>query len=134
MASINDICKKTVDDSEHSLALGIVDLSSGLLLAVHHTTPYFTQSYLDAVAAAAVDMFRGQAISAVEAQYSESENGATNTLQEAQLSTIKTYHFMSVIPEKQNTLVILITNKNIELKAGWAILHAVTQELTPLCP
>ncbi len=35
-------------------------------MGVHHTIPYFTQSYLDAVAAAAVEMMRGKTVKRVE--------------------------------------------------------------------
>lgn len=134
MASLNEICQHTVENTEHALAVAIVDLSTGLLLGLHHTIPYFTQSFLDTVAAAAVDMFRGQAMMAVEAQYAESVSGATNSLQEVQMSTPETYHFMSVVPEKDNALAVLITSKNISLKSGWAGLHATLPLLTPLCP
>lgn len=134
MTSLNEICKSAVENNEHALAVGIIDLSTGLLLGIYHTIPYFTQSYLDAVAAAAVDMFRGQAMQAVEAQYAESHDGATNCLQAASMSTPKTYHFMAIIPEKKNALAVLITNKVISLKSGWADLHATIPALAPLCP
>lgn len=134
MASINELCKIAVEEIEHALAVGIVDLSSGLLLGVHHTIPYFTPHFLDAVAAAAVDMFRGQSISAVEAQYSESQDGSTNTLQEAYLGTTKTYHFMSIVPGKKNALAILITNKKVSLDEAWHSLRVITPEFAPSCP
>lgn len=134
MATLNKLCQQSVETIEHALAVGVVDLSSGLLLGIHHTIPYFSQSFLDVIAAAAVDMFRGQAMSAVEVEYAESLNGLTNRLHEAQLSTPQTYHFMSVIPEKQDALAILITSKNISLKSGWASLHSTIPVLAPLCP
>jgi hypothetical protein len=64
--SINQICTEIVNDVDSALGCAVVDLNSGLLLGVSHNVPYFTQSYLDAVAAAAVDMFRGRTVSAVE--------------------------------------------------------------------
>lgn len=134
MSSINETCEIIVNRIEHALALGIVDLSSGLLLGVHHKIPYFTQSYLDAVAAAAVDMFRGQAISAVSEHYAELNNGEINSLREAQMTTSQTQHFMSVLPAKENALVVLITNKNIDLKSAWTGLHSSFAELSPFCP
>jgi type IV secretory pathway VirB6-like protein len=134
MASLNEICRHTVDNTEHALAVAIIDLSTGLLLGVHHTIPYFSQSLLDTVAAAAVNMFRGQAMMAVAAQYAESHGGAANSLQQVQMSTANTHHFMSVVPEKNNALAVLITNKNISIKSGWAGLHATLPLLTPVCP
>ena len=63
---INDICAEIVRNVDAALGCAVVDLNSGLLLGVSHNVPYFTQSYLDAVAAAAVDMFRGRTVSTVE--------------------------------------------------------------------
>ena len=53
MATINDVMRELVDSIDGGLACSVVDLESGLMLGAHHTVPYFTQSYIDAVAAAA---------------------------------------------------------------------------------
>ena len=53
MASLDQLTKQITDDVDGALACAVVDLNSGLLLSVCHNVPYFTQSYLDAVAAAA---------------------------------------------------------------------------------
>lgn len=135
MANINDICKTIVDNVDDAMAAGVVDLSTGLLLGVHHNVPYFTQSYLDAVAAAAVDMFRGRGVSGVEKRLSESRGEEVkNTMEEIQMTTPKTYHFMQVIPGKPNALAVLITGKNTNLGMGWAGLRAAINDLSPLCP
>ncbi|MEZ5671499.1 MAG: hypothetical protein R3E08_03620 [Thiotrichaceae bacterium] len=49
-----------------ALGCAVVDLNSGLLLGVSHNVPYFTQSYLDAVAADGSRYVRGRTIGAVE--------------------------------------------------------------------
>ncbi|VAW97795.1 hypothetical protein MNBD_GAMMA21-507 [hydrothermal vent metagenome] len=135
MASINDVCKNVVDSVDDAFAAGVVDLNTGLLLGVHHNVPYFTQSYLDAVAAAAVDMFRGKGISNVEKRLSQTRGEEVkDTLQEMQMTTPKTYHFMSVIPGKPNALAVLITGKNVNLGMGWSGLRSAITELEPLCP
>lgn len=64
--NINEVLKGLVDDVDGGLACSVVDLESGLMLGAYHTVPYFTQSYIDAVAAAAVDMFRGKTVTTVE--------------------------------------------------------------------
>ena len=135
MSSINEVCKGIVDNVDDAMAAGVVDLSSGLLLGVHHNVPYFTQSYLDAVAAAAVDMFRGRGITGVEKRLSESRGQEVkNTMEEIQMTTPKTLHFMSVIPGKPNALAVLITGKKTNLGMGWAGLRSAISDLTPLCP
>lgn len=135
MATINEVCKSIVDSVDDAFAAGVVDLSTGLLLGVHHNVPYFTQSYLDAVAAAAVDMFRGKGISNVEKRLSQTRGmEVKDTLQEMQMTTPKTYHFMSVIPGKPNALAVLITGKNANLGMGWSGLRGAINDLAPMCP
>ncbi|MEK6237355.1 MAG: hypothetical protein N2C14_21805, partial [Planctomycetales bacterium] len=62
----SEVCQAVVNDVGDAVACGVVDLHTGMLMGVHHSVPYFTQSYLDAVAAAAVDMFRGRNVRRIE--------------------------------------------------------------------
>ncbi len=133
--SINDICSTIVKEVDSALGCAVVDLNSGLLLGVSHNVPYFTQSYLDAVAAAAVDMFRGRTISAVEDMISNMRGSPRkNFLKEVQMTTDHTFHFMMIIPEKPDCLVVLITNRKANLGMGWASLRRSLPKLVPLCP
>lgn len=135
MAKINDVCKNVVDNVEDALGTAVVDLNTGLLLGVYHNVPYFTQSYLDAVAAAAVEMFRGKGISNVEKRLSQNRGETvSNSILEVQMTTPKTYHFMSIIPGKESALAILITGKSANLGMGWSGLRGALNDLAPLCP
>lgn len=135
MATINDVCKDIVSSVDDAFAAGVVDLNTGLLLGVYHNIPYFTQSYLDAVAAAAVDMFRGKGVSNVEKRLSQTRGEeVTNSLKEMQMTTDKTFHFMSVIPGKPNALAVLITGKKVNLGMGWSGLRSAMSDLAPMCP
>lgn len=135
MASINDICADIVRNVDSALGCAVVDLSSGLLLGVSHNVPYFTQSYLDAVAAAAVDMLRGRTVSAVEDMIGNMRGTSDRHLiEEIQMSTSGTYHFMAVIKDKPNALVVLITSKKANLGMGWSHLRQALPKLAPLCP
>ena len=135
MADLNDICKDMVQDVTDALGAAVVDLSSGLLLAAHHNVPYFTQSYLDAVAAAAVDMFRGKTISNVEKLLSN-QRGTTvaNSIKEVQMTTDHTFHFMSIVTGKENCLIVLITGRKANLGMGWSAIRGALPAVAPLCP
>lgn len=133
--NINDICTDIIQGVDSALGCAVVDLNSGLLLGVSHNVPYFTQSYLDAVAAAAVDMFRGRTITAVEDMISNMRgNAKKHLIKEVQMTTDNTYHFMTLIPEKPDALVVLITSKKANLGMGWASLRRTLPQLAPLCP
>jgi hypothetical protein len=51
-----------------------------------------------------------------------------------QMTTKGTYHFMAVIPEKPNALVVLVTTKKANLGMGWASVRKALPQLEPLCP
>lgn len=135
MADLNHICQTVLRDVNESLGIAVVDLQSGMLLAVAHNVPYFTHSYLEAVAAAAVDMFRGKTITTVE-KLLTAQRGKTvqHMVKEVQLSTDHTYHFMSIVQGKPNALLLLVTTRKVKLDAGWAAVHAAMPSLAPHCP
>ncbi len=135
MASLDDITKEIVTSVDGALGCAVVDLGSGLLLSVSHNVPYFTQTYLEAVAAAAVDMFRGRNVQAVESLLSN-QRGITieKTIHEMQMTTANTFHFMTLVPEKPDSLVVLITSKKTNLGMGWASVRKNLPAITPLVP
>ncbi|MGF2736435.1 hypothetical protein [Marinobacter sp. DUT-1] len=135
MSNLNEICQNMVHEVGDALGAAVVDLESGLLLTVAHNVPYFTQSYLDAVAAAAVDMFRGKTVNTVEKLIASQRGTEVNRLvKEVQMTTEKTYHFMSIVPGKPNALMVLITGKKANLGMGWAALRGALPKVSPLCP
>lgn len=135
MANLNDICKEIMDDVDEALASAVVDLESGLLLGVSHNVPYFTQTYLDGVAAASVDMFRGKSVRNVEKLIGSMRGEEPQPMiKEMQFVTDKTYHFMIIVPGKPNAMAILVTSKRANLGMGWASLKSKLPEIAPGCP
>ena len=135
MSDLNTVCETLVNEVTDALGAAVVDLNSGLLLSVAHNIPYFTQSYLDAVAAAAVDMFRGKTVSTVEKLIASQRGTEMKQLvQEVQMTTEKTYHFMAIVPGKPHALMVLITGKKANLGMGWASLRNALPEVAPHCP
>jgi hypothetical protein len=135
MAKLDDITRGVVSDVDGALGCAVIDLTSGLLLSVSHNIPYFTQSYLEAVAAATVELFRGKNIKSVEAMLS-SQRGSPieKMIQEIQMTTENTFHFMSIIKEKPDAVVALICNKKTNLGMGWSVLRKSLSSIAPLIP
>lgn len=135
MSKLDDLLQSVVKDVDGALGCAVVDLESGLLLGVAHNVPYFTSSYLEAVAAAAVDMLRGKNVRAVESLLSN-QRGTTveKTITEVQMTTDHTLHFMAIVPEKPDSLVVLITNRKTNLGMGWAAVRKSMVAIAPLCP
>jgi hypothetical protein len=135
MANLDQITREVVTSVDGALGCAVVDLSSGLLLSVSHNVPYFTQTYLEAVAAAAVDMFRGKNVQAVESLLSNQRGKPVeNSVMEMQMTTPATLHFMAICPDKPNGLVVLITSKKTNQGMGWAQLRKSLTQISPLVP
>jgi len=127
--------ERLVIDTDGGLAAAVVDLDSALLLAAYHNVPYFTQSYIDAVGVAAVDMFRGKTITAVETMMAAQRGEELQYhVKEIQMTTDGTYHFMAVIPDKPNYLLIFVTRTTTNLGVGWMATRDALKEMAPLCP
>lgn len=128
--SIKQICQSVYAEVQGTIAVAVVDLSTGLLLEVYHEVPHFDQSYLDAVSAAAVDMFRGKTVTTVETMLSEQrKKPASHSIKEIQMTTDGTFHFMSIVPNRPDALAILITSHRTSLGMGWAALRRKLPEI-----
>lgn len=135
MSKLDDLLQEVLADVDGALGCAVVDLESGLLLGVAHSVPYFTSSYLEAVAAAAVDMLRGKNVRAVESLLSN-QRGKTveHMIKEIQMTTDNTLHFMAIVPAKPNALIVLITNRKTNLGMGWSSVRKAMVTIAPLCP
>lgn len=133
--TLNDALKSLVDDVDGALACSIVDLNSGLMLGEYHDVPYFSNEYIDAVAASSVDMFRGKTVKTVEKLLSaERGKEVVNSIKEVQVSTDGTYHFMAIVNGKPDVLIVLVTSRAANLGMGWTSLRRANTLIAPLCP
>jgi hypothetical protein len=132
--NINEICTDIIADVNFALGCAVIDLNSGLLVGIAHKAPYFSPSNLDAAAVAAVEMFRGRTVMVVEQMISRMRGKEEYLMiEEIQMTTKNTYHFMAVIAEKPNNMVVLITTKQINLGMGWSALRSALPKLAPFC-
>jgi hypothetical protein len=96
--------------------------------------PYFTQAYLDAVAAAAVEMFRGKNVRRVEELLSTQRGTAVkDSFEEIFISSPKVYHFMATIKDKES-VVVMITKKTVNQGMGWASLRTNLNSIKSTLP
>lgn len=103
-------------------------------MAVHHTVPYFTQDYLDAVAAASVDMFRGRLVSRIEQLLSKQRGSEIKgTFQEMFINSTNVFHFMKVVEGKE-AVVIMVTKKTTNQGMGWSSLKLALPDIKALLP
>jgi hypothetical protein len=125
--------KSVIGEVDGALGCAVADMRSGALLGVAHHVPYFTQEYLEAVAAAAVQMFRGDTVRHVEDLISAKRGRPSERLiEELQMTTRHTIHFMMVLPNHPEAVVVLITNRETSLGMGWAATRRSTLEIEPI--
>ena len=135
MPNLNDICADMIGSVDYAFAAAVIDQETGLLLGVAQNTSHITQTFLDAVAASAVEMFRGKAIATAEKMIADLRGETPRRLvQEIQMTTESTLHFMCVVPDKPNVLAILVAGKKINLGMGWASLRSRLKEIAQFCP
>ena len=131
--TVADVCRKVVDNMNDGLACAIVDVNTGMLLGIHHLVPHFTTDYLDAVAAAAVEMFSGRTVKRIEQLLSSmSSVPVQESFEEIFTSSRRVFHFMKLIRDKQ-VIIILVTRKSVSQGMGWASLrNSVADFITAL--
>ena len=135
MPNLTSVLEAYLKDTKQALGVAVVDMHSGLLIGVAHNVPYFTETHLEAVAAAAVDIFRGKTVSAVEKMLT----GLRGTLvrdmiKEAQITTDSTCHFMTTSPAKPGVLAVLITSRAADVMTAWAAVRSMLSAAAPFCP
>lgn len=124
------ICEETVHDVPEGLACAVVDVNTGMILGIHHTIPWFTSEYIDAIAAATVDQFRGRNVRRVEDLLSKARGRtARDTFEEIFIRTAQTFHFMKLLRE-QGLIVLLITRTSTNQGMGWAGLRNAVTKIT----
>jgi hypothetical protein len=133
--TLKSICEQVYADVDGAIAVAIVDLSSGMSLEVYHRVPYFNQDYIDLVSAAAVDMFRGKNVALVEEKLANQRNRPlAQSIQEVQMTTTGTLHFMVVLPEKPDILALLVTTRKASVGMGWSTLRKSVPDITAALP
>ncbi len=131
--TLDDTMRAVVDALDGALGCAVIDVRNGELLGVAHNVDYFNQTYLDAVAAASVQMFRGTTVTYVERLISERRGvSPEHMIEEVQMTTGRTYHFMMTLPNHPEAVLILITNRKANVGISWAALRRTVLEVEPI--
>lgn len=120
MNTANQICQEVFENVKGALACAVVSLQNGEVRGVYHEIPHFDQDYIDLVSAAAFNMFAGENIRRVEERLAQQRGvRATRTIQEAFMTTDRTFHFMARV-DVTDSVVVLVTRRDTLQGAGWA--------------
>jgi len=134
MSNVSDVCRKVVENLNDSIACGVVDANTGLLLGIYHLVPHFTPDYLDAIAAASVEMFAGRTVKRIEQLLSAmSGTPIQKSFEEIFVASPRVFHFMTLIREK-NVIAILVTHNDINQGIGWTSLRDAVPDFIASLP
>ena len=120
---LQDICEYIMEDVDGALGCALVDLGTGLPLAMRVASDALIDNgAMEILSAAGAEYFRGD----VNHQLQSAMGGASGDhgfVQEIQTTTEDTYHFMSVIPGKEQTILMLVTDRTANLGLGWVAMR-----------
>ena len=115
---LQELCEQTVADVDGCLGCSVVDLETGLPLGIKVAPRSIVgQEAMELMSAAGADYFRGRMVWQLELAMTGGQS-ASSFVQEIQTTTEHTSIFMSVVPGRDDTLLLLITDKAANLGLG----------------
>ena len=124
---LQDICEEIMEDVDGALGCALVDLGTGLPLAMRVTSNALLDSgAMEILSAAGAEYFRGEVGHQLESAMggrAARPPGDTGFVEEIQTTTEDSYHFMSIVPGNEQTVLMLITDRTANLGLGWVAMR-----------
>ena len=113
---LQQVCQGIVGESEGVLACGLVDLDTGLMLAEERSAG--AEAEAAGLVRCADLTFRSPLMEQFVAALPH-RRSLVEYVQEAQITTANTRQYLSVLPGRPNTVLVLVTNKAMSIGLGW---------------
>ena len=124
---LQDICEEIMEDVDGALGCALVDLGTGLPLAMKVTSDALVDSgAMEILSAAGAEYFRGEVSHQLESAMGAGAGRPptdTGFVEEIQTTTEDSYHFMSIVPGNEQTVLMLITDRTTNLGLGWVAMR-----------
>ena len=110
---LQDICEQIVDEVDGALGCALVDLETGLPLALDvKRSSLFNGTAMELLSTAGVTYFRDNLADQPSPNApAASALPAPEFVQEIQVTTEETYNFLSIVPGEERELLILVTDR-----------------------
>ena len=121
-ARLQDVCEDVIDDVDGALGCALVDVATGLPLALDvKPNSMLSSAAMELISAAGVAYFRENMTTQAHPEATTDEFPLpSDHVQEIQATTADTYNFMSLVPDADWELLILIADRKISnLGLGW---------------
>ena len=130
MPEVQEVCEDVIASSEGSLACAVVDLTTGTTVAAAYgPDTELNANRIGLVSVAVTDMFRGRLIRQFHRAWSSGNSVPEHFVREVQMATANSYQFISVVPARMDTLLVLITDRTVSLGLGWMSVHQALEQL-----
>ena len=126
-AELEILCRETVDETAAIVGCALVDLQTGLPLAMDiQSSRIINSQAMELISVAAANWFEGR-----EAGQTQPGSAvAEDPIQEAQVTTEDAYFYMSVVPGREWQLLILVIDPiSTNLGLGWMWLRLALERL-----
>ena len=130
MPEVQEVCEDVIAAAEGSLACAVVDLTTGATVAAAYgPDTELNANRIGLVSVAVTDMFRGRLIRQFHRAWSSGNSVPEHFVREVQMATANSYQFISVVPARKDTLLVLITDRTVSLGLGWMAVHQALEQL-----
>ena len=128
------ICEELVDDVDGVLGCALVDLVTGLPMALDvKPESVLTEEAMMTLFAAAVSYFVESSVAPGGSQRSFGAGHLDSDVREVQTTTKSTFHFMSLVPGVEQELLVLVIDRNrSSLGLGWMALRRAMDKVQGL--
>jgi len=128
------LATQMAEKADNTIAVAMINLDTFESLAIWHSVGYFTEAYINMVALAAAELFRGPRIIKVEELISAQRNKPFQYhIDEYYFHTKGTHHFMMLVP-KTSIMVVFITPATNDRETDRNSLAEFLPQIQPHCP
>ena len=130
---LQQICEEILEEVDGALGCALVDLETGLPLALRAASDTLHESgAIEILCAASADYFRGEVNHQLETALGGDRSSEEGFVEEIQTTTDETYLFMCVVPDNSQAVLLLITDKTANLGLGWVAVRGALRRLGAL--
>ena len=120
--ALQQICEDVVVDTEGALGCVLLDLNTGLVLALARRPGHVLDDVeVEKIVVASDNLFRGNLMAQFTAALGTGT--ASRAVREAQITKAYSHEFMTAMPGWEGGVLVLITERTLSIGLGWMVVH-----------
>ena len=120
--ALQQICEDVVVDTEGALGCVLLDLNTGLVLALARRPGHVLDDVeVEKIVVASDNLFRGNLMEQFTAALGTGT--ANRAVRETQITKAYSYEFMTAMPGWEGGVLVFITERTLSIGLGWMVVH-----------